>query len=60
MHERYELSTPGLRDECSNHWDNEANKLACELDKTNKQRSTLFAAPWEIWTLDPWVTILVL
>ena len=37
--ERFELSTPGLRDQCSNHWANEADTLIVKIDKTNKQRS---------------------
>ena len=37
--ERFELSTPGLRDQCSNHWANEADTLAFKIGKTNKQRT---------------------
>ena len=37
--ERFELSTPGLQDQCSNHWANEADTLVFKIDKTNKQRS---------------------
>ena len=43
--ERFELSTPGLRDQCSNHWANEAhtnteNKETEEkkIKKNRKQR----------------------
>ena len=37
--ERFELSTPDLRDQCSNHWANEADTLVFKIDKANKQRS---------------------
>ena len=36
--ERFELSTPGLQDQCSDHWANEADTLVFKIDKTNKQR----------------------
>ena len=36
--ERFELSTPGLRDQCSNLWANEADTLAFKIGKTKKQR----------------------
>ena len=35
--ERSELSTPGLQDQCSNHWANEADTLVLKRAKTNKQ-----------------------
>ena len=37
--ERFELWTPGLRDQCSNHWANEADTLFFKIDKSKKQRS---------------------
>ena len=36
--ERFELSTPGLRDQCSNHWANEADTLVFKIDKPNKTK----------------------
>ena len=32
--ERFELSTPDLRDQCSYHWANEADTLVLKIDKT--------------------------
>ena len=36
--EKFELSTPGLQDQCSNHWANEADKLVLKIAKTKKER----------------------
>ena len=38
-HERFELSTSGLRDQCSNHCAYDADTLVFKIDKTKKQRS---------------------
>ena len=35
--ERFELSTPGLQDQCFDHWANEADTLVLKRAKTNKQ-----------------------
>ena len=35
--ERFERPTPGLQDECFNHWANEAQTLAFKIVKTKKQ-----------------------
>ena len=39
LRERFGLSTPGLRDQCSNHWANEANTLYSKIGKSKKQRN---------------------
>ena len=37
-HERIELATPGLRDQWTDHWANEADTLVLIIDNTKKQR----------------------
>ena len=37
LRERFELSSPGLQEQCSNHWANEAGTLVFKVDKTNKE-----------------------
>ena len=47
--ERFVLSTPGLRDQCSNHWANEANTLFFKIDKSKKtKKQTKMCCPQRI------------